>query len=430
MASPNPSGSKELQPKVVQKLVVRTLIFVLALGALMYGIRWYRDNRQDMSAGETADTAGWICAVQYNDDGQEVVAIKPDLTIQHVSGWHAGATDRDAVWEPAGNFLFFVSDRLQNTFHVFRWNPTKTEALQRTIGARGRSNPSFPLHGDPNSQDMLLTSGGNVMNFDPIQQQQTQVLPPTPKEITTKEGDEGGGAQSQFSAMYSSIGDSFRIARYCGGDDCIAAIMKRDDGEILIIQNLAQKNGQFDPPTPIAAGEHIDMDINPKNGHVLFAVMGFQFPGPPPPEMIKNGKAIKPFRHYIADFDPKLMGQIIIAASPDDKAAFSSVAVRPDGQSFVAVAGPYQDMNVVHRVLLSGPIKANAGSELKAIMQGEIFEPSWNPAGDKLAYAKRDTDGKRSIFTAHADGSSERNNSGGKGNFGFPKFSPQAVTAN
>ncbi|HSI73155.1 MAG TPA: hypothetical protein VK934_08245, partial [Fimbriimonas sp.] len=219
-----PPTAQEKQPKVVHKLLVRTLILVVVLGGILMLIQ--RTRQKDVNAGQIADTVGWISAIEYKEDGTEVVAVKPDQSIARVPGWKDGVQDRDQVWSPTGNFIFFISDRKEDTYHVYRWNPNAAEAEIRTIGKRGRSFPTFKLHPDA-TNTMLMTSGGVVMEFDPSEQLQTQVLPPSSNEITVGGDGDESGTQSSFSALYGQIGKSFRYARWCGNDDHIAAIMRR-----------------------------------------------------------------------------------------------------------------------------------------------------------------------------------------------------------
>ena len=75
------------------------------------------------------------------------------------------------------------------------------------------------------------------------------------------------------------------------------------------------------------------------------------------------------------------------------------------------------------------PLQPNGGSAGAPIAKGTIYEPSWSPAGDKIVFARREVDGKRSIFSINKDGTGERKISDGKGNYGFPKFSPQVAVA-
>jgi hypothetical protein len=419
MSSPSAPAPVK-QPKVVQKLLVRTLVLVLVLGGALMFIQ--RTRQKDTSRTEKADTAGWISAVEYKNDGSEAVAIKPDLTVVRASGWKEGATDRDVAWAPNGNFLFFVSDRSEGGFHVFRWNPQRPEAEVRTVGTRGRSNPTFKVKQDPNDLTMLITSGGVVMEFDPSERAQTLVLPPVGREITVGSGDESG-AQSQFAAMYGQIGNSFRYARWCGDDDHVVAIMRRDEGEVLIIQNMQVKDGSYGPPNILAAGERIEFDVSPANGDVVFTVNGFQWPGAPPEEFVKNGKLTEPFQHY-AGIWKKAEGVLPpIVASNDDKASFGSPAINPSGETVLLAVGPYRDGAVAREGLFSFPAKPGAGREGKPFLRGEIYEPSWDPTGTRVVYIKRDGP-NRSVYTARSDGSSEQSITS-NGNFAFPKFSPQ-----
>jgi hypothetical protein len=418
-----PPTAQEKQPKVVQKLLLRTLLLVIVLGGIILMIQ--RTRQKDVNASQTANTAGWISAIEYKEEGTEAVAIKPDQTVTRAAGWHQGAQDRDQTWSPSGNFIFFISDRKEDTYHVYRWNPTAAEAEIRTVGKRGRSYPTFKLHPEAGDNTMLMTSGGVVMEFDPSQQLQTQVLPPTTNEITVGgEGDESG-TQSSFAALYGQLGKSFRYARWCGNDDHIAAIMRRDEDELLIIQNMKPKDdGNFEEPQLITAGERIDLDVNPANGDVVYSVQNFNFPGQVPPEFIQKGKVVKPFRHYIGLWTAAGGMQPPIVASADDTNAFTAPAISPKGDVFLTVVGSYKDANVQRAALLSFPAKSGGAKEAKPLVRGEIYEPSWHPAGSNIVFARKDGDA-RTIYTVAADGSSERSITSG-GRFGFPKFSPQS----
>jgi hypothetical protein len=426
MSSPSPTPSPTVQPKVVQRLLIRTLVLVVVLGGILIAIRNYRDSRADPSAHETAATAGYLGAIQYKDDGQQVVVIKPDLSIQPAEGWKKGATDRDLAWAPSGNFLFFISDRGDDAaFQLYRWNPSKSEPEMRSQGKRGRSNPSFALGQSDADQSMLITSSGLVMELDPTTRAQVQVLPPVGREITVSNDDEGGeGAQSQFASMYGAIGTSFREARYASKDDYIVAIMRRDEGEALIAQSLKPLNNQPVPPEVIAAGDHIDFDVNPADGSVIYSVQSFQWPSKPPPEFVKNGRVTKPFFHFVGIWTADQPSQPPVVASPDDSLSFGQIAINPDGKDFVVVIGKYENGGVNHEGLVTFPAKSSGANEGKSFARGPIYEPSWDPTGKLLAYVKPEN-GKRTIFTASRDGSSERNMTGDKGDFAFPKFSPQ-----
>jgi hypothetical protein len=427
MASPI-SSAPERQPKVVQRLLVRTLILVLALGALFLSLRAYLGARDDLGALETAETKDWIAAIEYKDEGQEIVAFKPDLEMVRTSDTTSDSIDRDFTWSPDGRFLFFVSDRKEDSFHVFRWNPNKTTPEMRTVGKRGRSGLSFAADAPRNQQNVLMSSGGIVVEFEPSSRRTTQQLPPVAREITMTEGEDAPGADSPFAQMYGSIGNSFRKVRWVAGRDYMAFVMGRDQGEVLVIQRMKAVDGKLDPPQPIAAGQKIDFDVNPQTGHIVYTVNGFQWPPgtPVPDEFVQeDGRLAVPFNHYISIWSPDQPLQPPIVATSDDAGSFGSPAIHPSGETVMVVYGAYENESIQPAGLLEFPIKNNAGDEGKPLVMGEVFEPAWHPNGQMMVYAKRDPQGKRSIFTARRDGSSERNISGGKGNFAHPRFSPQ-----
>jgi len=437
MSSPTlvpPSAPESPQPKISQKLLLRTagLLFVLAI--LFFGYQYFRGRKGDFETASKS-TGGMIAAVQYQDDGQQVVAIKPDGTIVGNLGWQKGDIDRDIAWQPDGGYLFFVSDRIAKdvkekgvkTLNIYRWNPeTNVEPTQRTMGTRGRNNPSFAADADPTEKPTaLITSGGYVLEFDSEDRSTRQVLPPVGKEVTSS-GEEGNGSGSQF-AIYQSIGNSFRVAVWLKNRRYIAAIMRRDEGEVLVVQDMDPKDERAARPQPIAAAEHLDIAVDPKNGNLIYVVQGFQWPmdQPIPAQFKKNGKILTPYRHALISLDPAEGKTSPIAISPNDTVSFSSPAVSPDGSKVAIVAGPFDSSgSVTPKELDVMPVQEFGVRARATLVKGEVYEPSWNPAGDLLVYAKR-VDGKRSIFTVRADGEDERNISGGQGNFGYPVFSPQ-----
>src|SRR5579884_322901 len=169
MANPQPPSSSEpvtAQPKISQRLILRTAILLFVMALLFWGFRVFEDQHGDYDRG--GDSAGMIAAIQVKDNGQEAVLIHPDGTIVGTDNWKDGATDRDLAWQPDGRFLFFVSDRDGGTFHLVRWNPSATSTSPLTAGTRGRSSPTFAADSptDPNDS-MLLICGGDVQGFDP-----------------------------------------------------------------------------------------------------------------------------------------------------------------------------------------------------------------------------------------------------------------------
>lgn len=431
MASQNPTPPTTAQPKINQKLAIRTLVAVLLLGAGLFGARWYHQNQNDIANLGSADTAGMVAAVEFMDNGSKVVALDAKGTKIEPKGYRAGATERDLAWQPDGNRLFFISDRdAKNGFQVYRWKPgADEEPSPRSIGTQGKSNPSFSVEDAPDQNEtLLMTSRGVVLELDPKNQKMHQVLPPPTAEIT-QSGDQGegeGGSTGQFAGLYGRLGESFRIARWCGGKTAVAAVMRRDRGELLIVQTLPKGTEKVSPPAVIAAGDHIDFDVNPKDGSVVYTVQNFQWPTAPPAEFVKNGKVSRPFAHYVGLLKVGESSKMIVAV-PDDRACFSSPTISPAGDRVLLVVGPYDPSSesIQPQQLVTMPTQEGGGNAVARLVTSPVFEPSWSPKGDRLVYVKRTPGGKRGIYVCNADGSGEQALSGDSGNFGSPKFSPQ-----
>ena len=417
------------QPKITQRLLLRTLILLVLLGVLFVGYRFFETQKNDFNFGSSS-AAGLIAALQKTEDGTEAVLIHPDGTIKGTDSYHPGASDRDIVWRPDGKFLFFTSDRTGNTYHVYRWNPDQSDAEARTVGNRSRTNPTFPADdvADAND-DMIIVSGGAIEGFDQKTKQTPQLLPPSTSTITSSTAeDQQGGSEALFSAMYGNLGTSFSYGRWCKGNRYIAAIMKRDAGEVLILQDMTPKNGKLLAPLPVVAGDHVVFDVNPKDGSLIYAVQNFQWPDPEKvPESYKKGNKITvPLKHLVGIVDPDKPTPAPIVASKDDKNSFGSPSISPDGSKVVITTGIYDPstQSLQPKALITMPAQAGGAQAASPLVQGEVYEPSWSKDGALVAFAMR-ANGKRDIYTIHQDGTSQVNLTGGKGDFSFPKFNPQ-----
>jgi hypothetical protein len=419
------------QPKITQKLLSRTVFLLFFLAVMFAAYRYVESRKSDFNYGSSS-AAGIIAAIQRTDDGSKVVLIEPDGAIKTTDSWKAGVSDRDPVWSPDGKFLFFVSDRSGNTFHVYRWNPDQSDAEARTVGSRGRTNPTFPADDVPDApNNMLIIGGGTVQALEPSSRQTPQILPPSTSTITNSSADnEQGGSEALFESLYGNLGTSFGYARWCKSNQFIAAIMKRDGGEVLVLQNMTPgQDGKLPPIAPIVAGDHVAFDVSPKDGSLVFTVQGFQWPDPNHiPEEFKKGNHITtPFRHLVGFIDPGSKTPLSpIVASRDDKAAFASPAISPDGSKVLVTGGTYDSsgQNLSSIALLSFPIQVGGASAQSKLADGEIYEPAWSHDGRLIAFAMR-ANGKRDIYTMHEDGTSQVNITGGKGDFGNPLINPQ-----
>ena len=266
--------------------------------------------------------------------------------------------------------------------------------------------------------------GGFVRELDPATGKAQQILPPVNAEIAQSGAGDEEGTEGSLS-VYGALGKSFRIARYLPGKGSIVAVLRRDEGESLVFQDMTPgANGKLPKPRPVAAGDHVDFDIDPTSGTVAFTVQNFRWPDPAaaPEQFRKNGRITVPFRNMVGLLDAK--GQeSIVGAAPDDRAAFGSPRVSPDGTRLLLVQGPIDESGLRPKALLTLPLRAGGIGQASPLAQGEVYEPSWSPDSKRIAYAKR-VGGKRDLFTITAEGSDEKSLTNGKGDFASPLFSP------
>ena len=425
MGTPDKKSSSIL-PKINQKLAYRTLALVVVVGGLAWGLEWFLKVRSDLDRLRTSETVGWISAVEYLPQGQQAVLISPDGKVHKDPGYVANTTDRDLTWSPGGNFLYFVSDRVDHNFNVFRWSPASDKpADQRTIGTRARGDLRFPaqLNDEPDSEAKgLITTGGLVQEFDPVNTSTGQILPPTSKEISQDKSSDESGTQSQFEGAYGNLGTSFREAQWCGGKRYIAAVMRRDAGEILIVQEMQPVDGKFPLPRPIVAGEHVDFAINPSDGSLVYCVQGFQWPEGKAP-LDKDGKPVqKKFVNAAGVFNFGAQNFLLQANKGDY--VFSSPSVSPDGTTVVVMIGKNSSGIVTPEGIGTLPAKNDPGFKPHQF-RGNIYEPSWSPDSKRLIAAVRINGKPRTIYEIPLDGTAVRSITGDAGNFGFPRYSPQ-----
>ncbi len=423
---------QQKHPKIVQKLLLRTFFLLLSVAAVFLGIQYVLQWREDPDTG-TIDSDGMVAAIEILDEGQQAVIFDKTGSKIPSPDYETGKTDRDIVWRPDGNRLFFSSDRKESAFHLFRWNPGSKAVDQRSTGTLSKFDPSFPTADIADKaavnlagQSAMITQGGFVLDFNVRKSTSQQLLPP-PGGVTVG-ADEGAGGSGQFDAMYKKYGNAFRSARWIKGQGFIAAIMKGDEGEVLIIQKVGAKTPQELLPRPIFGGDRIEMDVDPKTGNLVFSILNFQFPDPDniPAANIKDGKVVKPFTHGMFILDPEKQGNeaiLPLAISGDDKMAFGAPVVSPDGSQFATVAGTYDGDSFIPGSLIVAPLQPGGIQAGAQVIAGNIFEVSWHPNSETLLYIKRSGQ-ERAIYKIGKDGSSETKVSDG-GNFMTPRYSPQ-----
>ena len=414
-------------PLVTRKMLIRTVLGLFSLAALLFGYQWFKSLGGDLDLPFNVETVGLIAAIQETSDGNQVVLIQPDGKILPSPGYVAGASDRDVEWRPDGNRVFFSSDREERVYNIFRWNPGSEKVERRTFGSRAKTTIEFPSEAVDMANDRaLITSGGFVLELNPTNGETPQILPPVGREISAS-GE--GGSASQFDAVYEKLGSSFRRAKWAAnGRDWIATVMRRDVGEVLVLQSMVS-DGPPSPPFPIVAGERVEFDINPKTGEIVFVSIGFQFPDREsiPKEFIVNGRIKRPFTNLVGVIDPNKLDvrNDPIAASNSDDIAFSSPTISPDGTSLVLLTGKHVGSGQVEaQNIVVMPARPNGGKDASRVYPGTASDPSWAPDSERILFVHTDK-GKRAIFEARKDGSSIKNLTGQTGDFSRPIYSPQ-----
>jgi hypothetical protein len=419
-----------ITPQANKKLMMRFAIGLFLIALAILGYNWLRGlgSDPDIVRGG-ADTAGMIAAIQLLPEGARAVVFTADGEMLESPGYREGAYDQDIAWKGDGNRVFFSSDREENVFHIYRWHPGRNIVERRTFGSRSQFLPWFPAEGETG----LIIAGGNVLEFDHRADGITQqVLPPAQRGLVASPE---GGQVGLFEGVYKQWGTSFKAAKWVRNRDWIAGVIQGDDGQTLIIQNLsasADPQKRENMPIPIAAGNRIEFDAHPASGKLVFSVQGFRFPAgtPVPEEFIQDGRIVYPFRHLLGIIEigsdgPSQMMPIALSQQPD--MAFSSPVLAPDGASLLMIAGALDDDSFRAQELVSMPAREGGAQAASRIVQAEVRQPSWDPTGRRITYLRTDGNGRQAIWVINSDGTGERNISGDRGDFGSPRFSPQAA---
>lgn len=415
------------QPKVLRKMIARFAILSLVIAGAIYGYVEYRKIGKDLDFPLKNDTAGMVAAVRFLDEGSQVVVLDKNGKMIESPGYQAGKNDKDPSWRPDGHRLFFLSDRDENAVNVFRWNFGANKIMRRTLNSRTKGMPRWLPAGAPGANESaLITSGPFILEMNPTEGTTRQVLPPVQKE---RSGVEGEGAGDQFAAMYQSLGQSFKSARWTPDKKFVIAVLRGEMGEVLIAQNI--ETGGL--PTPIVAGERVDFDMHPTTGRVFFATLNYRLTNPeeaPESMRLPDGRIKLPFKHAIGWFDPGKEGEgangVIVASSKDDQ-TFSNPSLSPDGATLLILDGIVDDgSNFISRGIVLLPADPSGGANATLLHKGEVFEPAWLPNSDGVVFVQRDESRQRAIFKIGRDGTGLTNLTKGKGDFASPKPSPQA----
>ncbi|MBS1703919.1 MAG: PD40 domain-containing protein [Armatimonadetes bacterium] len=412
-----------IRPRTAKRLAIMAVLLV----GISYALYWFVGQKGDIIF--PIDSSKMIAALKL-DEGSQAVVIDPSGKVTASSGYTAENTDRDLAWQPDGNRLFFISDRMNSGYQIFRWNPASNgDPDQRSVDRASRSDLSFDAQETGKGDLMgLVIVRGTVHRFEPKTSKSTPVMPPSKQTSSDPEG----GQTGTFEVLYKRYGQSFKTARWFGHRRYIAAVMKREDrGESLIVQDSEPDDqGRMRPPRLVFIAEKINIAVDPVSGGLVFTLtdvlpilddQGNPVEGP-------DGKPIKyGFNHAIlrtVDQGGNL-GMQMIGASPSKELCFASPVVSPDGNSMMFLAGKYKgEGNMEVTSLNSCPFVENGIQGASLLVPGIVTDPTFSPNGRQIAFVKEDG-GKQAIFLATSNGSDVKNLTGSSGNFATPLFSPQ-----
>lgn len=417
-----------------KKLAIRAALIAVSIVILFVGYQWFQTWSLDPENEAKADTSGAIAALELSGSSPSAVVFLADGTEKSSPSLPEGREDRELSWGATGSHVFISSNREDDSFNIYRWNPVSGAFARRTQGTRSKAAPFFIMDGTVESlRRGLVTGGGAVSIYDPKMMTLEQILPPLERGVDSS--DEGGGMVGPMSGAFKNIGDSFKAARYVGGPKLIYTLMRREGGEVLVacsLEPVQRPDGTMSPPPPLPvfAGRKLAWDVAP-NGSAVVAINDFQWPNPDqvPEEFIKNGEPVVPFRHGIMTMPiPNVPGgqQGPILIFPDSGQRAGDISISPDGSQVAVVIGTEENENFVAQGLFVFPNVPGGGQQGIPVSEGAISAPSWSPDGKELVYLKT-LNGKRGIYRISATGGVEKRVGKSDKDYRSPKFSPQAV---
>lgn len=417
-------NTKGLQPVTQQKLLLRLAIGLFAIAALFLGYQWFARIAQDPDFG-TTDTSEMLVAVEEIEGGSRIVLFKPDGEAVESPNYPEGAAEYSPVWRPDGQRVMFLADR-DGPFSVYRWNVARNRVERVSAGSRSVSFIGYPPVTSPfvSNDSALVTSGGQVFEFNQTTGGLTQLLPPTQVRGETEEG----GAVGQMEIIYGAIGNSFIDAYWAAEQSALYTVMSRDLGQVFVI-NPRIVGAEQTPPRPLAAGTEIHVDST-AHGAVVISIRDFQYPDVSnlPPELIEDGRPVYQYKHALAYVNWRGVAEepevFTIVISEGDDVVFGKPAVSPDGTMVAAPVGVQEAGVFIPQMMAIFPNRFGGGSEAVVILNGDISDISWHPSGNSLAYIKSGMDGAKAVHTIQRTGANETRVSPPGRNFSQPRFSP------
>lgn len=412
-------------------LQYRTLLLIVIFAALAGLVYWIRDRdpRRPLADIPPVNSKGYIAALMEAEDGERQVVITPEGAIKTVPG-KPEYLEKEFDWRPDGGRVVFTSNRASDgSFQMFEWRPDKeSEPFQLSPNGASRQNPWFT----PDGSKLLCATKGNILAFSYKDLRSEQVMPPS--EDTQQRRDEQGNPVATTNARSNKITEVWSsIAQEIEGDGFVqgftdpkgryfAGVFSTARGPVFVRQDLEPADDQDIAAKVFLGGESIQVSMSSRGPVAVVAVSNFFYPvreSIPKENINPDGSTKKPFVNALMLAELAEGKFTPIFFSPDDKQELISPAISPDGTQVAVVLRTKAADTYVIRGLAILPVERAGIAAVRVIANGKVSDPAWGPDGQSLTFV-RDGD----IWTVHADGSTERNVTNGKGKFRSPRFSP------
>ncbi len=434
---------------IQRKMLLRVVVGLFAIAAIYMGYQYFKSQSQDWEGETPTDTKDMIAAIENSSGSNRIIIYKPDGSKLQSPGKQDGIVDKDIAWRPDGHRVLFVSNRQSGNFDIYRWDPKADHVQLRSQGGRAKSNLFYDYNSEPGYRDFgLYSAGGFIMKYDQKTTVPEQLLPP-PRVKTETSSDEGEGSTGQLDNIYKTIGEAFINSKWGLDRTILWATMKRE-ADMVFIMNPLTKNVNKGLPKVRFAGKSIEYDTD-RDGNCVVAVREFQFVNSQsvPENYLKDGKPVLPFNSGLYfcpadDREPAIIchtigsSMFVGAVGQQPKPIFvqngvtlalAQPVISPDGTTLVFVLGKLVgERDFEGLSLIAFPLKEK--SPLKGpgrVALGPVAEPSFSADGLKIAYTKKEANGKHAIYVANLEGGVESKVSD-NGDYSSPKFSPMKAS--
>ena len=354
-----------------ERLLIGILVVVIMVGALAL-IRSQPWGRVDLRPIKP-NTRDWIACIRLNDDARgDLMVIKPDR--QTLMLTNDDFDDRSPDWSPNGKKIVFSSNRRDYVYQLWTIDPDGKGLAQLTLGGGAKLAPLY----DRDGKQILHIAQGLVTEIDPKGVHALQLIPSASQMLQVRE-------------QYGQV--AFRYARR-PDPDLIAAVQRTDDGEQVVLQDLAVAQQQFTLPVVIA-GEQVDIDWAPQGRSLVVSGAGLMVPLPEGERRV-GGVIRFDFGATTREVQPRPLW-----LSPDNTEAAVEVVWSPDGSRVAFVLCQRGKDGALTRVGLA--TVPEMGGPPTLIVEGAVYHPHWAPDGQRLVFAMG-APGDRQIYTVRIDG--------------------------